>query len=160
MKTFRVTQKRLEFNDSYIIDSVETRKIAYTIKGKFSLSPELEMRSLEASETPLKQIRGNFLRTRFDIFDQRHKNIGKIVFPFISLKKYFTLFLGNKKYDAQGGFSAWDFQCHDEAGREVFSVSKENTLSDRFEVNIREEVPEDIALITAVAIDQKYFYQE
>ncbi|MBN2738442.1 MAG: hypothetical protein JXR70_15790 [Spirochaetales bacterium] len=160
MKTFKITQKTFELNDDYIISQSKNAEIAYVIKGKFAFPPEWEMREGLGQGLAFKKVTSNLLKTRFKVFDNEKKAVALIEFPLMSLIKHFTLYMGNKKYNAQGGFSAWDFQCRDQEGREVFTVSKENTLSDRFTVDIQEQMPEDIALITAVAIDQKYFSQE
>ena len=160
MKTFTVTQKILSIGATYLVRAESNDSILYTIKGKvLTLSPKLEMKQGEdGAVTRLMQ--GNFFSTKFTITEPDGTQKGFIQFPFFSFIAKFTLTIGTETYNAKGGFTARKFSCTDAAGNIKFTVSKELAFRDKFMVTLDESIPEETAILAAVAIDQRFFQQK
>ena len=77
----------------------------------------------------------------------------------IALKKTFTLKSGDKEYQADGGYLAGEFVCKDEQGAVVMKITKELALRDKFRIEADETIPAPLALLAAVAIDQRFFQE-
>jgi len=159
MKTFTIIQKILSFGATYKVLPEGSEAMCYIIKGKvFTMAAKLEMRQSDDGEV-LKTMKGNFFNTQFTIIDKSGSDDAFIRFPFLSLRAKFSLTIGTDTYNAQGGFSARKFSCEDEAGNVKFTIFKELAFRDKFVVSIDESIPEEIALLTAVAVDQRFFQQ-
>ncbi len=157
MKSFTVTQKILSIGATYLVAPEGSKDPAYVVKGKIlTLTPKLEMRRGEQGEA-IKTLKGNFFATKFTILGQGGSEEGLIQFPIFSFLAKFTMTLGNATYSAKGGFMARKFTCTDSSGAVKFTISKEWAFRDKFAVSIDESVPEEAAILAAVAIDQKFF---
>jgi uncharacterized protein YxjI len=158
MKTFTVTQKILSIGATYQVKG-EDENIINTIKGKiFTMVPKLEMKRGEEGEI-IKVLKGNLFKTNFTVETPDGNVEAAIQFPFIALFKKFSLTIGDKVYNAKGSITAWNFTCADENGIELFSISKEFAFRDKFTIAVDESIPQDIIILVAVAVDQKFFTQ-
>jgi uncharacterized protein YxjI len=157
MQAYEVSQKILSIGATYEVRQPGNDGILNTIQGKvLSATPKLTMREgKEGGE--VAKIQGNFFKTKFQISDSQGNSVGTLSFPFIALKKSFTLDIGGKQYKATGGLTGRAFTCTDSTGKTVFEVSKQLALKDKFAVHVSESVPRDTAFLAAVAIDQKFF---
>ena len=160
MQTYTVTQKIISIGATYQIRSGESKDVLMTVKGKIlTFTPKLEMKKGTEGEI-INRLKGNFTKTKFSMEDMNANEIANIQFPYIAFKKRFSLTIGDKTYNAQGSFTAWHFNCTDDTGKEVFSISKDFSFRDKFTVNIDESMPKEIILLTAIAVDQKFFQQK
>jgi uncharacterized protein YxjI len=160
MKTFTVTQKILSLGATYLVTPEGTKDPVYVIKGKIlTMSPKLEMRKNDQGEI-LKTMKGNFIGTKFTIFDKSGSEDGLIQFPFFSIIAKFTLTSGTASYAAKGGFMARNFECKDQEGKVKFTISKEWAFRDKFTVSLEEPIAETTAILAAVAIDQRFFQKK
>ena len=159
MKTFTVTQKILSIGATYLVQTPGSENIVNTIKGKIlTLAPKLEMRQGKEGDVT-KILKGNFFKTKFTVESTEGIEEASIQFPFIALFKKFTLNVGPKVYNAKGSLTAWNFTCTDENGQDMFTISKEFAFRDKFTVTVDESMPQDIVILVAVAVDQKFFTQ-
>ncbi|MBN1699572.1 MAG: hypothetical protein JW881_18780 [Spirochaetales bacterium] len=158
MKTFTVTQKIMSIGATYLVKAHDDT-IINTIRGKiFTMAPKLEMKEGEDGGV-VKLLKGNLFRTGFSIETTDGNVEATIQFPFIALFKKFSLTIGEKVYHAKGSLTAWNFTCSDESGQEIFSISKEFAFRDKFSITVDESIPQDIVILVAVAVDQKFFTQ-
>jgi uncharacterized protein YxjI len=158
MKTFTVTQKILTIGATYQVKA-EDDQIIHTIKGKiFTMAPKLEMKTGTEGEV-IKVLKGNLFKTNFTVETPEGNVEATIQFPFIALFKKFNLTIGDRVYNAKGSITAWNFTCTDENGMELFTISKEFAFRDKFTISVDESIPQDIIILVAVAVDQKFFTQ-
>ena len=159
MKAFIVSQKILSIGATYTVTLPDSDNVLYTIRGKIlTFTPLLEMKS--GTEGPLIRIlRGNFFKTRFSVESPDGIEEAAIQFPFVALFKRFTLTIGDMEYNAKGSITAWDFNCTDETGNSIFSITKKFAYRDKFTVTVHETIPEEDIILVAVAVDQKFFTQ-
>ncbi|MBN1412406.1 MAG: hypothetical protein JW969_16280 [Spirochaetales bacterium] len=160
MELLTVTQKLLAIGATYLVKKQGEQEVLNTIKGKIlTLSPKLEMKR-GADEGELTHIlKGNFLKTLFTIEDNLGTVIATIKFPLIAVFKKFSLMIGEKAYNAQGSLTAWNFVARDKGDRELFAITKDFSLRDQFSVAVDESIPKEIIILTAIAVDQKFFQQ-
>jgi hypothetical protein len=160
MQTYELTQKLLSVGPTYEVrpaDSGATDPVL-TIRGKlFSATPSLSMQ--EGTDGPVVgAMKGNFTRTKFECREGDNL-VGSLAFPLIALKKSFTLKSGEKEYTADGGYLAGEFVCKDEQGEVVMKITKQLALRDKFRIEAAETIPAPLALLAAVAIDQRFFQE-
>jgi len=157
MQTFEITQKVLSFGPTYQVRAQTSEDVLMTIKGKLlSASPKLTM--VEGGEgAEMASMTGNFVKTKFTMHDTQQREIGLLSFPLMSLKKSFSLKVGDHEYKAEGGFFGGTFKCTDPAGQTVLEISKQASLRDKFAVTVNDPIPAEVALMAAVAIDQRFF---
>jgi uncharacterized protein YxjI len=157
MKSFTVTQKILSIGSTYLVSPEGSKENAYVVKGKvLTIAPKLEMRRGDQGEV-MKTMKGNFIGTKFSILGPGGSEEALIKFPFFSFIAKFTLAVGNASYTAKGGIMARKFSCVDDSGNVKFTISKEWSFRDKFAVSIDPSMPEEIAIMAAVAIDQRFF---
>jgi len=157
METYELTQKILSFGPSYQVRANGSDQVLWTIKGKLlTATPKLTM--VEGTDDgDVAFMKGNFVKTKFDI-SVAGQGLGALQFPLIALKKSFTLALGDKQFKADGGFLAGTFKCTNAQGEIVLQIAKQLSLKDKFQVSHEpSQIPREVALMAAVAIDQKFF---
>jgi uncharacterized protein YxjI len=155
METYEVVQKILSFGPQYEVRAADSPEVLMTIQGKvLSMTPKLTMRD---GEREVATMQGNFMKTKFECFDAEKQPLGTLAFPLIALKKGFTLTVGDATIQADGGFLGGEFECKDANGHTVMKITKQLSLRDKFAVQTSGAVPRDVALLAAVAIDQKFF---
>ena len=167
MQAYELTQKLLSVGPTYEVRNVptpmggvdETAPPMVTIKGKLlSATPMLFIN--EGVEGPgLGIMKGNFSRTKFECKTADDQLIGSLQFPMLALKKTFTLQAGTKEYKADGGYLAGEFVCKDDAGNVVMRISKQLALRDKFRIEADDSIPTPLALLAAVAVDQRFFQE-
>jgi hypothetical protein len=160
MQTYELTQKLLSVGPTYEVRQADTGATdpVVTIRGKlFSATPSLSMQ--QGSDGPvIGAMKGNFTRTKFECHEG-DRLVGSLAFPMLALKKTFTLKNGDKEYQADGGYLAGEFVCKDERGDVVMKITKELSLRDKFRIEASESIPAPLALLAAVAIDQRFFQE-
>jgi uncharacterized protein YxjI len=160
MQSFTIKQKILAIGDTYEVRQTDSDEVLYLIKGKvLTFSPRLEMKQGIDGEVS-HVLKGNFWRTEFTVIDKTETEIGVIRFPFVAFFKKFTLVTGGKTYDAKGSITAWNFTCKDETDRLIFSIGKEFAFRDKFTVDVDESIQKEVAILTAISVDQKFFQQQ
>lgn len=157
MQAYEVSQKILSIGATYEVRQSGADQILNTVKGKvLSATPKLTM--VDGKDgAEVAKIKGNFLKTKFQISDASGNTVGTLTFPLIALKKSFTLDLNGKQYKAQGGLTGRAFSCADSDGKTVFEISKELAFKDKFAVSVDDGIDKNAAFLAAVAVDQKFF---
>ena len=160
MQSFEITQKVLAIGPTYQVRAPASNDVLMTVRGKvLTATPKLMMvRGAEGST--VAQMNGNFFKTRFQIFGSDQKEIGSLEFPLIQLKKSFTLKVGAAEYKADGGLLGRGFKVTDAQGETVLEIQKQLALKDKFSVLANDQIPPEVALLAAVAVDQKFFGNE
>jgi uncharacterized protein YxjI len=160
MQTFELTQKLLSVGTTYEVRPGETpdAQPVVTIRGKlFSATPSLAL--TQGTDGPvIGSMKGNFTRTKFEC-TEGDKLVGSLSFPMLALRKSFTLRADDKEYQADGGYLAGEFVCKDDKGEVVMKITKQLSLRDRFRIETSETIPAPLALLAAVAIDQRFFQE-
>jgi len=167
MQAYELTQKILSLGPTYEVRQVatsmgvadESAPPMVTIKGKLlSATPMLFIN--EGVEGPgIGMMKGNFARTKFECKTANDELVGSLQFPMLALKKTFTLQAGGKEYKADGGYLAGEFVCKDDAGNIVMKITKQLALRDKFRIEADESLPTPLALLAAVAVDQRFFQE-
>jgi uncharacterized protein YxjI len=157
METYQVTQKVLSLGPTYQVRTPPSDEVKATVKGKLlTAAPKLSM--VEGNEgNEIASMKANFLKTKFQIFGADKTEVGTLAFPLIALKKSFVLTLGEHEYKAEGGILGGHFKCTDARGEVILEIAKELALKDKFSVSVSRDIPREVALLAAVAIDQKFF---
>ena len=159
MKTYIITQKILAMTATYLVRQSKDGPVLFKVRGRFfTFTPFLEMQQGEEGDKT-HILKGNFWKTKFVISDMQGNPVGDIQFPFFAFRKSFTMNVGGATYKAQGTVFAWNFAAKDEAGQDVFSIQKEFAFRDKFTVNMDERLPVEPVLLSAIAIDQRFFQQ-
>jgi uncharacterized protein YxjI len=163
METYELTQKVLSFGPAYEARRTDRAEPPIAIKGKIlTVSPRLSMLGGE-SGGEVASLAGNFSKTKFDCFDAQKNCIATLRFPLFAIKKGFTIDVSAsaggaaRQYKADGGFLGGAFECKNAAGEVVMRIAKQLSIREKFEVTTTGELPRDVALMAAVAIDQKFF---
>jgi len=159
METFEVTQKLLSFGPQYEITAQGNPTVLFLVKGKIlTMSPKLDMFQGSTGEgAPVASMTANFMKTKFECFDANKQLLGTLSFPMFAFKKGFALSFGGQEFKADGGFFGGEFKCTDAQGNNVMVIAKQLALRDKFAVTTSGVLPRDVALLSAVAIDQKFF---
>lgn len=160
MNNFTVTQKLLSFGATYLVKNNATDTLDLTVKGKIiAITPKLEAFEGEGDKV-VATVKGNFFKTQFDIMDANENVKASIKFPILSFLKSFTLFVDGKEYKAKGGLLARKFTCLNESGGEILTITKELKLRDQFNVTADDSISNDVATLSAIVIDQKFFQEK
>jgi hypothetical protein len=114
----------------------------------------------------LGRVKPNFWATRAKLFDPDGNDIGELEFPSpLSFKgKTFALHTADAVYraryeatDRAGKISSGVFRCADDRGEVALEIEKQLTLKHRFSVRFAPAMPREIAVLAAVAVDQRFF---
>jgi uncharacterized protein YxjI len=157
MEKFEVVHKLISVGAQYSVHDGTTENVVATVRGKvLSLTPKLTMVAGQDG-APVAELSGNLTKTKFVVAGPDKKEIGALTFPMFQFKKSFTLTVGKTEYKAEGDVMATEFRCNDSAGNPVMVINKQATLRDRFAVSVGGDLPREVALLAAVAIDQRFF---
>jgi uncharacterized protein YxjI len=160
MQTFEVVQKLLSFGPAYEIRLTGQTDVAMTVKGKvLTMTPKLTMVA-GTDGGAVAELTANFMKTKFVITGSDGKEKGTLTFPLLQFKKSFTISSEGHEFKADGGFLGGEFKCVDAQGNPVLVIAKQLSLRDKFAVTTNGALPEEVALLSAVAIDQKFFQEE
>lgn len=157
MEKFEVTQRLLTMGPVYEVRAGGGGDVLATIRGKvLAATPKLTM--VEGREgAEIAYLSGNFMKTKYECAGKDRRATATLAFPMLALKRRFVLSVGDKQYKADGGFLGGDFRCTNDAGEPVLVIAKKIALKDSFAVSTAGAVPRDVALLCAVAIDQRFF---
>jgi uncharacterized protein YxjI len=157
MQAFQVTRRLLSFGPQYDVVGEDGRHVV--VRGRvLSFTPKLTMTAGEGGHE-LCTIEGNLLKTRYGCkLDGRP--VAALGFKMISFEKTFTLTIGGRECRAEGDVPAFDFKLSDEHGGPLMAVRKQWSLRDRFQVYVADGMPWQVAVMAAVAVDQKYVSED
>ena len=157
MDRYELVQKLLRLGPSYEVFAKGDRGVLFTVKGSMLWAkPKLEMRDGESGKL-VARLRGNIVKTKFQVEDDGGQILARLSFPLFGLKKGFEMQAGDAKLEAQGGLVGGDFVCKSGDGGVVLSIKKKVSLKDRFAIETSGAVPREVAILAAVAVDQKFF---
>jgi uncharacterized protein YxjI len=162
MEILTVTQKLISLGAHYLVRVMNSEEVIMNAKGKiFTFNPYLELIKGDNSEgEPLLIMKGNFLKTTFTIFNSDNNILAEMQFPFISLFKRFTLLLDGRTYEVKGSLIAWHFECKDNNKQAILSITKDFSLRDKFTIHVNDVIPHEIAVLAAIAVDQRFFQSQ
>ncbi len=157
MEKFEVTQRLLTMGQVYEVRAGGGGDVVATIRGKvLAATPKLTM--VEGSDgEEIAYLSGNFMKTKYECAGPDRRTLATLAFPMLALKRRFVLSVGDKQYKADGGFLGGDFRCTNDVGEAVLVIAKKIALRDSFAVSTAGAFPRDVALLCAVAIDQRFF---
>ncbi len=155
MSLFEITQRVMTIASEYEVKVGTDKEPSLVVKGTFlSTTPNL---TLYEKDTVVATLNGNMMKTKFVIASGGEEK-AVVNFPAVSLRKTMTLTFAGRGYHAvSGGVSTEIFQCADNEGKVVLELKKEVSLRDRFKVDAREDLPREVAILTAVAIHSRYY---
>jgi uncharacterized protein YxjI len=156
MDRYELVQKLLSLGPSYEVRAAGDRDVLFTVKGSLLWAkPKLEMQ--DGDGKVVATLRGNVVKTRFEIEDEGGRTLAKLSFPLFGLRKGFAMEAGADKFEAQGGFVSGDFACKGESGDVVLSIKKKVSIRDKFAIETSGAVAREVAVLAAVAVDQKFY---
>ncbi len=161
-KHIEVTQRLVTVSAQYDV-SVEGEQPSplFTVRGEFmTTTPTLQLFDKEGKQ--LATLKGNVLKTKFQIKSDKGEDLASLNFSAISFRKTFTMTVGTKGYHANAGVVGVVkdiFECKDNAGNIAVVVSKEPGIRDRFKIDLREErdVPVEVAVLASVALHSRFY---
>lgn len=160
MKTYEVVQKLLSLGPAYEIRRADDSALLATVRGKLlSLAPKLVMVD-GTGEEKLAVLTANMIKTKFTMKDGHGKELATLSFPILALKKTFKLTIDGAEYKADGGWLGGEFACFTAGGAQAFVIKKKLAVRDTFHVTPSDAIPRDVALLAAVAVDQKLFQDD
>ena len=161
-KTIEVTQRLVTVSAQYDV-SVEGEQPSplYNVRGEFmTTTPTLQL--FDKDQKLVATLKGNVLKTKFQIRDDKNEELASVNFSAISFRKTFTMTVGTKGYHANAGVVGVVkdvFECKDNAGTVALVVSKEPGIRDRFKIDLREErdIPVEVAVLASVALHSRFY---
>jgi uncharacterized protein YxjI len=155
MRTYEVTRRILSFGPQYDVTGDDgTRAV---VRGKIlAVTPKLTMTAGEDGGVELAKMEGNFLKTKFEC-SVGGQVLATLAFKVIAIKKSFTVTFGGRDLKVEGDITAFDFLLRDQQGATLMAISKQLSLRDKFQVTVNDPMPWQVAVMAAVAVDQKYF---
>ena len=156
MDRYELVEKLLRLGPSYEVRSGGA--VRYKVKGSLLWEkPKLSLRDARSGEV-LAVLRGNAVRTRFDVKDPSGRVLAKLSFPLLGLERRFEMEVGNVTFDAEGAFLGGDFACRGKGGGVVLAIKKKKlSLRNKLVIETSAAVSPEVAVLAAVAVDQKFF---
>jgi uncharacterized protein YxjI len=159
MPTFHVTQRLLSVATHYDIRADGSDVVVMSVKGSFmSATPSFTL-SEGTGGKELGSLKGNFAKTKYAISSKDGKELATIEFPAVAFKKTMTLVVAGKTYTAGGGVKD-KFTCVDSDGKVHIEVVKKEGITavrDSFTVTFDESLPQEVGLLSTVAIHSRFF---
>jgi uncharacterized protein YxjI len=160
-KTIQVTQRLMSMSAQYDVSVENEPATHFMVKGELmTATPALQLFDKESKQ--VATLKGNVLKTKFRIADDKNTEIASLNFNAIAFRKTFTMTVGSKGYHANAGVVGVvkdTFECKDNEGKVALIVSKEPGIRDRFKIELREEkdVPFEVAVLAAVALHSRFY---
>jgi len=153
--TYEITQRLGALATVYDVRKQSDGDPSLTIKGSFATAtPKFELLEKEKAVASLK---GNVVKTRFTIANEKGAELATLNFAAVSLTKSLTMTVGAKGYHAKAGLLGGTFECADNEGNVGLSIVKEEGFRDKFRVEIKGDIARDVALLAAVAIHSRFY---
>jgi uncharacterized protein YxjI len=159
-KIIQVTQRFMSVSSQYDVTVEGEPATQYFVKGELmTATPSLH---LYEKEKLLASLKGNVLKTKFRIADDKDAELATLNFAAISFRKTFTMTVGSKGFHANAGIVGVvkdTYECEDNEGQVALTLSKEPGIRDRFKLELREEkeVPLEVAILAAVALHSRFY---
>ena len=160
-KTIQVTQRLMAVSPQYEVAVDGESAVQYNVKGELlTTSPTFQL--FDKDSKLLGSLKGNVLKTKFRISDDKDSELATLNFNAIAFRKTFTMTVGGKGYHANAGVVGMvkdTFECKDNEGKVALLVSKEPGIRDRFKVELKEEreVPFSVAVLAAIALHSRFY---
>ena len=160
-KNIQVTQRLMAVSPQYEVAVDGEGASSYNVKGEFmTTSPQFQL--FDKDTKLLGTLKGNVLKTKFRICDDKDTELASLNFNAIAFRKTFTMTVGSKGYHANAGVVGMvkdTFECKDNEGKTALVVSKEPGIRDRFKIELHEEkaVPFEVAVLAAVALHSRFY---
>lgn len=155
MLSFEVTQALLSVETVYHVRHPRAEDVVYTVRGVLmSATPKFHLVEGENGRE-LGVLSGNFLKTRYEVSDGT-KPLANIVFPAVAFKKTLTLAMGEEVFEIDGGVFRGVFRAERE-GELLLEIAKVLSIRDTFAIQIREELPFQVGVLSAVAIHSRFY---
>jgi len=159
MPTFHVTQRLLSVATHYDIRAEGSDVVVMSVKGSFmSATPSFTLSEGSAGKE-MGTLKGNFAKTKYAVTSKDGKELANIEFPAVAFKKSMTLVTDGKTYKASGGVKD-SFMCVDSDDKVVLEVVKKEGITavrDTFTVKFDDAMPQEVGLLSTVAIHSRFF---
>lgn len=155
--TYELTQRLSALATVYDVRHVKEPTPSITINGSFATAtPKFELVENKDNK-PLASLKGNVVKTKFQITNEKGAELATLNFAAVSLTKSLTMTVGSKGYHAKAGLLGGTFECADNDGNVALSIVKEEGLRDKFRVEIKGDIAREVALLAAVAIHSRFY---
>jgi hypothetical protein len=155
--TFEITQRLNALATIYDVRKGGEGDPSMTVKGTFATAtPKFDLFDNKDTKT-IASLKGNVVKTRFQILSDKGAELATLNFAAVSLTKSLTMAIGGKGYHAKAGLLGGTFDCADNDGNIVLSITKEEGLRDKFKVELKGEISSEVALLAAVAIHSRFY---
>lgn len=155
--TFEITQRLGALATIYDVRKGGEAEPSMTVNGTFATAtPKFDLVDNKDNKA-LGSLKGNVVKTRFQILSDKGNELATLNFAAVSLSKSLTMAIAGKGYHAKAGLLGGTFDCADNDGNVVLSITKEEGLRDKFKVEIKGEIPSEVALLAAVAIHSRFY---
>ena len=157
MQAYTVTQKLLSLGAVYEVREEGNNEVIMTAKGKvIAITPSITL--MEGTEgAVIATLKGNFLKTTFTAFDANNNQIAVIKFPLIPILMNFSLIIGETVYKVKKALLSLTFSDAQKDSPANIEVSKKAGFKDKFNVVANDSIAKEVAILTAVTVDQKFF---
>ncbi len=158
---YSITQKILSLGATYEVRQEGSNEVVMTAKGKLlSFTPSLTL--VEGTEGALlATLKGNFLKTNFSVFDANNNQLAVVKFSlmstFVAFFMNFTLTIGETVYKIKRDLLVLRFSDGTKEVPQNIEIAKKVGFKDKFSVVANEAIAKEVAILTAVTVDQKFF---
>lgn len=154
---FEITQRLAALATMYDVRKGGEEVPSMMVRGTFATAtPKLDLIENKGN-TILASVKGNVVKTRFQIVNDKGTELATLNFAAVSLSKSLTMAIGGKGYHAKAGLLGGTFDCVDNDGNVALSIVKQEGLRDKFNVEIKGDIPCEVAVLAAVAIHSRFY---
>ncbi len=158
MQRYTITQRFFSWGVTYAVTQNNEDEVIMLAKQKIlSLSPKIIGYKGENSKEIIATMEGDLFRFSFTVHDETGKNLGGITFPFFEFGKSFTLNTSLGSFRSKRKFIDPQITCYDSEEKEILSITKVLNLTDTFNVEAIDDLPKELVIMSAIALDQKYY---
>jgi len=157
VQAYSVTQRLLSLGAVYEVRQEGGNDVIMTAKGKvIAITPSITL--VEGSEgAVVATLKGNFLKTVFTAYDANNNVLAVIKFPLIPIFMNFTLTIGETVYKVKRALLSLVFSDGSKEVPANIEISKKVGFKDKFSVVANDSIKKEVAILTAVTVDQKFF---
>ncbi len=162
MPSYEIVQRLMSMSAQYDVKVNGEGEPSMLVKGELvTTTPHLHLSDVKEGK-PLATLKGNVLKTKFQVRGPGNEEMATLNFSAIAFRKTLTMSVNGKGYHANAGVVGVVkdvFECKNNDGKIALIVMKEPGIRDRFKVDLREErdVPPEVAVLAAIAIHSRFY---
>jgi len=160
MLSYQVTQRLMSVASYFDVRPERSDVVVMTVKGTLMTATPIFTLVEGTDGKDLGTLKGNFTKTKFQVYDQAGKEQASLEFPSIAIRKTLTMSIGGKPYSADSGLGMFNysFRVVDPEGKLGLDLERESSvLRDRFKLTAGEGVSTETAVLASIAIHARYF---